>query len=110
MRILIVDDDIINQKLLGAILADFGTIDLAENGEEAITLVKNNFKEKKYYDIIDPKTYVPTESIFGNFDLVLCRNLLIYFQTERQNIIFDKQKHISYIILLFTIYVKFQFF
>jgi two-component system, chemotaxis family, chemotaxis protein CheY len=52
MRILIVDDDIINQKLLNAILADFGTVDLAENGKEAITLVKNNFKENKYYDII----------------------------------------------------------
>jgi two-component system, chemotaxis family, chemotaxis protein CheY len=52
MRILIVDDDIINQKLLNAILADFGTVDLAENGEEAIALVKNNFKENKYYDII----------------------------------------------------------
>ncbi len=52
MRILIVDDDIINQKLLNAILSDFGTIDLAENGEEAIALVKNNFIEKKYYDVI----------------------------------------------------------
>lgn len=43
-----------------------------------------------YYDIIDPKTYVPPESVFGNFDLVLCRNLLIYFKKNRQSIIFKK--------------------
>lgn len=42
------------------------------------------------YDAMDKKTYVPPESVFGNFDLVLCRNLLIYFQTEHQEIIFDK--------------------
>jgi len=43
-----------------------------------------------YYDIIDSKTYVPPESVFGNFDLVLCRNLLIYFQKDRQALIFNK--------------------
>jgi len=42
------------------------------------------------YDMLDKKTYVPPESVFGNFDLVLCRNVLIYFQTEYQDIIFDK--------------------
>ncbi|SDU36150.1 CheR family methyltransferase [Desulfobacula phenolica] len=43
-----------------------------------------------FYNVIDPKTYVPPESVFGNFDLVLCRNLLIYFKAKRQSIIFDK--------------------
>lgn len=43
-----------------------------------------------FYDMLDKKTYVPPESVFGNFDLVLCRNVLIYFQTEYQDIIFDK--------------------
>jgi chemotaxis protein methyltransferase CheR len=43
-----------------------------------------------FYDMLDKKTYVPPESVFGNFDLVLCRNVLIYFQTEHQEIIFDK--------------------
>ncbi len=43
-----------------------------------------------YYDMVDPKTYVPPESVFGNFDLVLCRNLLIYFRSERQALIFNK--------------------
>ena len=42
------------------------------------------------YDIMDSKTYVPPESVFGDFDIVLCRNLLIYFHPDRQMIIFKK--------------------
>ncbi len=56
-------------------------------------LLNSKIKKKvnfSFYDVIDPRTYVPPESVFGNFDLVLCRNLLIYFKKERQSIIFDK--------------------
>lgn len=42
------------------------------------------------YNILDAKSYVPPESVFGDFDLVLCRNLLIYFEPEHRDIIFDK--------------------
>ncbi len=42
------------------------------------------------YDMLDTKTYVPPQSVFGSFVVVLCRNLLIYFQPETQGIIFDK--------------------
>ena len=42
------------------------------------------------YDILDRKTTVPPESIFGSFDMVLCRNVLIYFDAEHQDQIFDK--------------------
>ncbi|MBU8848831.1 MAG: protein-glutamate O-methyltransferase CheR [Desulfobacterales bacterium] len=42
------------------------------------------------YDMLDKKTYVPAESVFGDFDLVFCRNLLIYFQNDYQNLIFEK--------------------
>ena len=42
------------------------------------------------YDILDQNSYAPPESIFGDFDMVLCRNVLIYFNTEYQDKIFDK--------------------
>ncbi len=42
------------------------------------------------YDMLDKKHCVPPASIFGNFDLVLCRNLLIYFNTLYQETIFAK--------------------
>lgn len=42
------------------------------------------------YDILDKKSYAPPESVFGGFDLVLCRNLLIYFDTEHQDQIFGR--------------------
>jgi chemotaxis protein methyltransferase CheR len=43
-----------------------------------------------FYDINDTKTVSPPESVFGSFDLVLCRNVLIYLRPEHQNLIFNK--------------------
>jgi chemotaxis methyl-accepting protein methylase len=45
------------------------------------------------YDMLDKKRGVPPESVFGNFDLVLCRNLLIYFNIEYQEMIFERLYH-----------------
>lgn len=42
------------------------------------------------YDILDKKSYAPPESVYGSFDIVLCRNVLIYFDTEHQEQIFDR--------------------
>lgn len=43
-----------------------------------------------HYDMLDKDTFAPPESVFGSFDLVLCRNLLIYFDISHQDIIFSK--------------------
>lgn len=43
-----------------------------------------------FFDMIDKKSSVPPASIFGGFDVVLCRNVLIYFNPDFQKIIFDK--------------------
>ncbi|HKL66934.1 MAG TPA: protein-glutamate O-methyltransferase CheR [Bacteroidales bacterium] len=42
------------------------------------------------YDLLDKKTGVPRESIFGNFDIIICRNVLIYYNKEKQSVIFNK--------------------
>jgi chemotaxis methyl-accepting protein methylase len=42
------------------------------------------------HDMLDPRSAAPAESVFGSFDLILCRNLLIYFQPDYQAIICEK--------------------
>ena len=43
-----------------------------------------------YFDMLNANSMVPPDSIFGNFDIVLCRNMLIYFNPVHQEIIFKK--------------------
>ena len=42
------------------------------------------------HDLLDGRATVPAESIFGEFDLVLCRNLLFYYCHEIRNDILDR--------------------
>ena len=43
-----------------------------------------------YYDLLDKTTAYPPESIYGGFDLVICRNTLIYYNSDSQALIMDK--------------------
>ncbi len=43
-----------------------------------------------FFDLINKNIAVPAQSIYGGFDIVLCRNVLIYFNPDHQKIIFNK--------------------
>ncbi len=42
------------------------------------------------YDLLDKHTYSPPESLYGGFDIVMCRNVLIYYNKHYQNKILTK--------------------
>ncbi len=55
--------------------------------------LNEKIKERVYfspYDILDKNSYAPPESVFGGFDMVLCRNLMIYFNAAYQEKICNK--------------------
>ena len=52
MRILIVDDDLTGRTYLKSLLASFGDVDSAPNGDLALRMVEAAFKEMSPYDLI----------------------------------------------------------
>ncbi len=41
-------------------------------------------------DVTSKRTFAPAESVFGSFDLVLCRNVLIYLRPETQKMVLQR--------------------
>ncbi|MBF0551484.1 MAG: response regulator [Deltaproteobacteria bacterium] len=52
MKILIVEDEFVGRKLLQALLASYGTCDIAANGQEAVQAFKLAWQMKDPYDLI----------------------------------------------------------
>ena len=52
MRLLLVEDNIVNQKLLSKFLEEFGSCDIAQNGQEAVDLFTKSLAENQPYDVI----------------------------------------------------------
>lgn len=46
------------------------------------------------HDITSQKDHFPVESVYGDFDLILCRNVLIYFSSEVRGKIWDNFNNI----------------
>ena len=71
----------------------YGLLEKYFTYQEGQFIMDRKIREKvqfSFYDLLDQKRLVPPESIFGGFDIVLCRNVLIYFNMEYQDIIFKK--------------------
>lgn len=43
-----------------------------------------------FYDLLDHDSISPPSSVYGDFDMVMCSNLLFYYQEEYQKIILNK--------------------
>ena len=52
MRILIVEDDFISRNVLQHILSEFGTCDIAVDGQEAVAAFKRSWGSSSPYDLI----------------------------------------------------------
>ena len=60
--------------------------------ENSYTIIPNLRKhiDFSFYDLLDRATCNPPESIYGDFDIVMCSNLLFYYNQECQKIIINK--------------------
>lgn len=54
------------------------------------------------YDLLDPKSIHPPESIYGDFDIVFCSNLLFYYRPHIQRYILQQMQqamaHMGYLV------------
>jgi len=57
------------------------------------SVVKNQIKEKvdfSVFDLLNDQSNCPPASIFGDFDIIFCANILFYFKREFRNKILEK--------------------
>jgi len=55
--------------------------------------IRNRLKEHTFFsvfDLLDSQHNYPPESLFGDFDLIVCANVLYYYKPEIRNIILKK--------------------
>lgn len=61
----------------------------SDSGFRVRNVVKDMVRFSRH-DLTSPRTAVPPDSVFGTFDLVLCRNVLMYFSPRLQHDVLDR--------------------
>jgi chemotaxis protein methyltransferase CheR len=62
---------------------------ISEDEYKLIPSIKS-MVEFSFFDLLDKNKFAPSESIYANFDVIFCRNVLIYFNIKYQNLIYEK--------------------
>ena len=60
------------------------------NGRYRISPFIKNMVRFSQDDLASKERFAPADSVFGSFDLILCRNVLIYFSSKLQKRVIDK--------------------
>ena len=60
------------------------------NGNYQISKMVQDLVHFSCFDLLDSKLVAPSESVYGDFDITLCRNVLIYYQEHIQEQIFTR--------------------
>lgn len=60
-----------------------------DNGYALEDSLKNNVSFSKF-DLLDQNTMAPPDSIYGDFDIIMCANMLYYYNEESRDQIFKK--------------------
>ena len=78
------------ETLGGVTLKRIGNCFTARKGGYQILDKYRDLVTYSRYDLLDQRTYVPPESLFGGFNLILCRNFLMYLDPAAYLRVFDK--------------------
>jgi chemotaxis protein methyltransferase CheR len=83
----------LNNISLGRINRWFTLLPSSARQEEEIYAIKEDLKENiefSVFDLFNEEACSPPGSIFGDFDMVLCSNLLFYYSGDSQEIILNR--------------------
>jgi chemotaxis protein methyltransferase CheR len=62
----------------------------AKGQSYAVNEKLKSYIDFSFYDLLDKETNAPPSSIFGGFDIIMCSNVLFYYQPDIQKVILDK--------------------
>ncbi len=64
-----------------------------KNGLYSVSRKIKKYVDFSIFDLLQKEKCSPTSSIYGDFDLVFCSNILFYYSQEHRRLILDKMKH-----------------